>query len=170
MLNKGWLIWAAVGLLAGCGQQKVDQAVEVQRQKFLLSDEPEDAVPVQEASQITQLPAQVVLVGRIGGVDNPWTVGQAAFVLADPTLLSEQEEHSHAGHNPDDCPFCSKKKNKMDGLALVEFSDERGQVLPIDAQHLFDLSSGQTVVVRGHAQRDEAGHLVVAAQGIYVRR
>jgi hypothetical protein len=42
--------------------------------------------------------------------------------------------------------------------------------LTTDARKLFNLTAGQMVVVRGHAGTDAAGHLVISATGLYVRR
>jgi hypothetical protein len=43
-------------------------------------------------------------------------------------------------------------------------------VPPIDARKLLPLEEGQTAVVSGRAEIDEAGQLVLHARGVYVRR
>jgi hypothetical protein len=53
--------------------------------------------------------------------------------------------------------------------ALVQFRDEKGELLPIDARELLGVSQDQIVVVRGKGHVDKLGVLVVAATGIHVR-
>jgi hypothetical protein len=42
--------------------------------------------------------------------------------------------------------------------------------VPIDARNLFNVSEKQMVVVRGQAHVNTLGCLVVAANGIYIRK
>ena len=165
----------------GC-QQPVDPAITAQREKYLLSEEPTGAVGVLEArglvtEQVTAggegSPAlkPVVLLGRIGsGPDSTWDPGVAKFVIRDPA--AEMEEHDHGpGHDPDNCPFCKAKKEKSpDMTALVQVVDSEGQVVEIDARKLLSVDLNQLVVVRGQAQIDSLGNLIVSADGIYVRQ
>jgi len=143
------------------------------RKQFLLEEEPEGVEGVLDVQENYQSPREVVLVGQIGGVANPWTPGKAAFILADPITLSEIKSSAtdHVCSDPA-CKFCARQKvNQLkEGLAAVEFQDDRGQVLPMDARNLFDVSEKQVVVVCGKAHVNDLGCLVVAANGLYVRR
>lgn len=165
----------------GC-QQPVDPAVTAQREKYLLSEEPSGAVGVLEARELVaeQVPAEeegspptkpVVLLGRIGSnPESTWDPGVAKFVIRDPA--AEMEEHDHGpGHDPDNCPFCKAKKEKSpDMTALVQVVDAEGQVVGIDARKLFSVDLNQLVVVRGQAQIDSLGNLIVSADGVYIRQ
>jgi hypothetical protein len=51
----------------------------------------------------------------------------------------------------------------------VKVVDESGTVVATDARQLLALQELDTVVVRGKAQRDEAGNLTILANGIHVR-
>jgi len=65
---------------------------------FILAAEPdgaEDVIKVREAANDGD---DVVIVGRIGGSENPWVEGRAAFSIVDPSLKSCAECGS------DDCP------------------------------------------------------------------
>jgi hypothetical protein len=128
------------------------------------------------------LPETVVVVGRIGGIPNPWkqaqphypwTAGQAQFFMADAAAAAEVEEHAHAHDDPNhDCPFCAAAADS-DVVAVVRFKDKAGKVIAIDAKQLFDLKGDETVVVRGKPQivgDAKDGLLVVEADGLYVRR
>jgi hypothetical protein len=160
-----------IGLLlatAGCGSQAVDPQVLAERERFLLTTEPPGAASVLDTRETLAAPAEVVLVGQIGGLPNPWTEGRAMFVIADPTILAELEDHECG----EGCPHCAKHKQDqaLNGLARIQFLDASGQPLPIDARRLFELQVDQTVVVCGQAHVDALGCLVVSASGIYLRR
>ena len=53
--------------------------------------------------------------------------------------------------------------------ALIKFVDEDGMLVHADAREFLNVKELQTVVVRGKAQRDDAGNLTVFANGLYVR-
>jgi len=77
--------------------------------------------------------------------------------------------HSHPGHNHEDCAFCARGKSQTDSLAVVEFLDEQGKRLPIDARELLGVKRDQEVVVRGRGKINDLGYLIIAAEGIYIR-
>jgi hypothetical protein len=163
-----FVIFCAAPLLAsalGCGAAKVDPQLTEHRQRLILAEEPSGAMGVLDARESAALEADITLVGQIGGSTSPWSPGQASFVMIDPAAAAEG--HEHCG---EDCPFCKHKSDGQDALALVQFQDEQGSVLPIDARELFQLHDQDTVVVRGRAHINEFGLLVVAASGIYLRR
>ncbi len=176
--RHGWLApWVvAVALASGCGQGvevvEVDpQVVAEHRAKLLLTEEPDGALSILELSEGSLEAKEAVLVGQIGGVAEPWTAGKASFIMADPATLLELEAEAHEGCTGDSCPFCKKKKdNASAGLAVVRFEDSSGQLLPLDARQLFELTDKAMVVVRGKVHRDALGYVVVAADGLYVRR
>jgi hypothetical protein len=174
MIRREWWLLAAWLVALGC-QRAEDPAIIQQRGRYLLPDEPKGALGVTAAraqvSGQTQSPQPLVLVGRVGAGPQPtWDPGKAAFVICDTTAKPPAHAHA-AGHDHDSCPFCqADKKNALDATALVRVVDERGNVVGIDARQLFSLVDGQTVVVRGQASIDALGHLVVVADGVYVRR
>lgn len=122
----------------------------------------------------------VVLVGSVGGVPNPsdqshpefpFTKGKAMFFLADPEAVAEMEEHEHVHADGEECAFCAAHAgDSAHMLAVVQFTDEKGKTLPVDARELFELKEKETVVVRGKAKVDPSGMLIVDATGLYVRR
>jgi hypothetical protein len=105
-------------------------------------------------------------VGRIGGVSQPWSKGQAIFIISDPAAGGEIHDHVCS----EGCPFCAQKQAENDAIAVVQFVDAHGRVLPLDARETFGLEEQQTVVVRGNARFDELGSLVLNADGLYIRR
>ena len=123
---------------------------------------------------------EVVVMGQIGGLTNPWAETQpdypfakkeAKFFLADAGEVVEAQESGHVHAPGEECPFCAAHaKDNVELIAVVQFVDEKGKILPMDVRELFDLKEKDTVVVRGKAQVIPGGLLVVEASGIYVRR
>ena len=170
-------LFVAVVATTGCQHsvETVDpQLIAQARSQFVLDDEPAGVEGVLDVQETFESPRSVVLVGKIGGVENPWSQGRASFVIADPVVLAEATDDTEAEHECSDagCKFCARKaaEKAREGLAFVQFVDESGQVVPIDARKLFDLQEEQTVVVVGHAEMDGLGCLIVSADGLYVRR
>ncbi len=204
----GCLALAATLFVAGCNAPsagKTDpQVLAEYRQQLLLSEEPAGAMSVldlrenllQEASQASEaggtseaaesrppVPESVVVVGRVGGVPNPWRDGQpdfpwvpgeAHFFVADAAAAAEIEAqgHDHGGEDHADCPFCAKAA-KSDVLCAVRFVDDHQQPIPIDARELFELSGDEMVVIKGTPTVLGSGDdalLIVDAASLYVRR
>ena len=123
---------------------------------------------------------EVVVVGRIGGLTNPWKSTQpdfpfeknkAKFFLADPGAVAGAEASGHSHAPGEECPICAAHaKDTTEMLAVVQFVDKKGNVLPIDCRKLFDVKVKDTVVVRGKARVTAGGILSLDATGIYVRR
>ncbi len=162
-----------LALTLGC--QRQDGRVAELRKQLVLAEEPagarsiESALEEAQASEAEDL-GEVVLVGRIGaGEFEPWAEGQAAFLMSE--AVPETEHAATPGHDPANCPFCRRRAEKAASFtALVQFRDERGEVLSIDARQLLGVEQNQVVVVRGKARVDKVGTLIVAADAIHVRR
>ncbi len=132
--------------------------------------------PVVKATE----PMEVVLVGQIGGLTNPWketqpdfpfSRNQAAFFLADPQSVTENAESGHQHAPGEECAFCAAHAaDSSSMLAMVRFLDENGNVLRMDVRELFGVKETDTVVVQGTARVIEGGMMVVEATGLYVRR
>jgi hypothetical protein len=132
----------------------------------MLSAEPAAGKNVAEARKSAVDADEVVVVGRIGGSTDPWLEGMAAFSIVDPSLKACNEIPGDACPTPWD--YCCEA-NRKEFSALVKVVDENGKVVPTDARKLLALKELDTVVVRGKAQRDEAGNLTILASGIHVR-
>jgi hypothetical protein len=134
-----------------------------------LAVEPDDAVDVIKVREDAEDQDEVVIVGRIGGSENPWVDGRAAFSIVDPSLKSCAECGSH------DCPkpwdYCCSESGKLSSsTALIKVVDENGSLVKADTKRLLDLKELSTVVVKGKAQRDDAGNLTVLASGVYLKK
>jgi hypothetical protein len=167
------LLPVALAPLAGCGGSLSadDPRVVEQRVKFLLDTEPDNekvvlVQDVRERVEASNESDQILVLGKIGGVENPWSKGRAGFVMIDPAVAAD---HDTENCTDADCPHCkrARERKKLQATALVEFVAD-GKVVPIDARTLFRLKEGQTVVVRGRAKLND-DNLVIEADGLYVR-
>ena len=169
---KRWHV-VALGLglvaLAGCGGEgtKGPVATTPDGQAYLLPAEPSDAQDVIPLRQSAEDGATVVVVGRVGGSENPWVAGRAAFWIVDRSLPA-------CSDRPDDnCPkpwdYCCDVDRLPAARLLVKVVDAAGQLVATDARQLLRLKELETVVVQGTARLDEAGNLTVLAAGLFVR-
>lgn len=156
--------------VVGCSRSDGAKTAQIERHRsqFLLNEEPEGIQGILEYREASAPAGDVVLFGRVGGIQETWSPGAAAFVICDPTSAIAADD----GHVcKDGCAFCKKtKQNELDSQVIVQFTDDQGQVLPIDARKLFPLEEKQTVVVQGTASVDSVGNLILSARGIYIRR
>lgn len=145
-----------------------DQVLELRRQ-YVLAEEPTGAVAIAEAKKGLEGQPEVVLAGRIGaGKHDPWEKGKATFVISD--AITDPTGHANSpGHDAENCPFCKRRASSADSTAIVQFVDDAGQVLPVDARTLLDAQQDQVVVVKGRGEVNALGTLVVSVQGIYLR-
>jgi hypothetical protein len=162
--------------LPGCSQesstttpQASNSASAVDGSKYLLDTEPEDVKGVIKVREEAKDQDDVVIVGRIGGSEVPWIEGMAAFTIVDPLT-------KHCGELGDDgCPkpwdFCWGDRKKLSSsTALIKVVDENGSPVKADARGLLNVKELTTVVVKGKAQRDDAGNLTILATGVYVKK
>ncbi|MBX3411330.1 MAG: hypothetical protein KF708_01340 [Pirellulales bacterium] len=153
--------------LTGCGSG-VDSAVLAKRTQYLRTEEPAGATSFADARQTLDEKPSVVLVGRISAGDQePFVQGQAAFTLTD--AFGDAAHGGDGGHDPANCPFCKRRASQPESKAIVQFLDEQGKVVPIDARELFDLKPNQVVVIEGEATVDPLNVMFVAAKAMHVR-
>ena len=159
----------------GCGAQSettIDSdldasTIKFERARFVLADEPPDAMTPTDAKELATEPVEMVLAGRIDAGDiNPFQAGKATF------MISELPDEEHAAGDPDhadNCPFCARRLAKAP-KAIVTFNDKDGNAIEIDSQSLFDISKGDAVVVKGTVHYQEATNtLQVDASGLHRR-
>jgi hypothetical protein len=165
------LLLVAVAV-AGCTSRPADSTVDADisavGEKYLIESEPADAKPVAEALAADN-EAEVTVVGRIGGSENPWVDDMAAFTIVDPSLKACSDIEGDPCETPwDYC--CEPRESLRKNSVMVKFADNKGAVVPADARKLFDVEPLQTVVVRGKLHKDESGKTAVIAEKMYVRK
>jgi hypothetical protein len=134
---------------------------------FLLADEPRGAVDVIKVRETAKDGDEVVIVGRIGGKENPWIDKRAAFSIVDSSLKPCNELPGDTCQTPWD--YCCEADLGA-ATAMIKIVDEQGDLVKVGAKELLDVKELQTLVVRGKAERDEAGNLTVLANQVYVKK
>ena len=171
-MNRISLILGCAVLLLGTGcdpsaETAVPAANAVDGTQYLLPAEPADSQDVIATRTSSRDQDPVVVVGRIGGSANPWVKGRAAFSIVDSSLKACSDIPGDKCRAPWD--YCCETDKLVEATALVKIVDQQGQLLRTDARQLLDLAELQTVVVRGTAERDDAGNLTILASGVFVR-
>ena len=165
------LALGAVGL-TGCEKSDAADkaAISKHRDKFLLAEEPAGAKGVIDTREEMPRQGEMVVVGKVGGRADIFTKGQARFFMADASVSLVTDGHQHK--EGEECAYCRDKANatKQTMIAIVQFVDDDGNVVPASADELFDIKANDTIVVRGRAHLGEDDWLIIAAKGLYVRR
>lgn len=165
----------AVFSLTGCGSTSTEEsgaaavtAASLDGSKYLLNEEPDGAVGVIAARESAKDGDPVVIVGRIGGSDNPWIEGRAAFMLLDASklMVAIGEDSSEEELCMDDC--CAAERAEC--TTLVKVVDADGKLVAADSRKLLGLTSDDMVVVRGKAKKDDSNNFTVLADAVYIRR
>lgn len=143
-----------------------------------VADNDDDATATTRA--VATGPQQVVVVGQIGGMPNPWCDSEPAFpwkegmatvFVIDPGTAADFAESEHAHEDSCDCPFCARHAaDNVASVAVVNFLDDAGEVIDIRADQLLGVAKDETVVIRGTARLQGGEMLVIDADGVYVRR
>ena len=149
-------------VLVGCGNQS-DLTSHHLAKQMVLKTEPGDIKTIDEVRESLKENEEITLIGKIGGMPNPWVPGKAAFMIVDPF---DPEAHDCGA----DCAFCANKKSQDEKLALIRFVDEDGRLISSDAKRSLGVKANDLVVIKGKASIHKLGYLVVAANGVYIRR
>jgi len=164
------LSFGALAFVAGCGTSTpaptASSGPAPEGAAYLLSEEPAGAGSVKEARVNSKSDDKVTLVGRIGGDVNPWVENQAAFLIVDTAMKPCAADEGCK--TPWD--YCCDAGDLPANKAMVKVVDSSGKPVAMDARKLLGLKELQTVVVRGQAQRDDAGNLTILADGHFVRK
>lgn len=162
-------------IFAGCskdamttGPSTSSTTATVDGSRFLLNEEPEGATGVIKVREEAKDGDEVVLVGRIGGSANPWIGGRAAFSIVDDSLKACSDIPGDQCSKPWD--YCCETDKLPSSMALVKVVDGSGSPVKADTKQLLDVKELSTVVIKGKAQRDNAGNLTVLADGVYVKK
>jgi len=172
LLNRTLLSSASVAalfILAGCTESLPPTATQATSatagKNYLLEQEPDGAQEVTAVRNEAEDQQDVVVVGRIGGRENPWVQNSAAFSIVDRSLKACNEIHGDGCTTPWD--YCCEP-NLPKSTLLVMIHDKEGKLVKNDARSLLGVKELDTVVVQGKAKRDEAGNVTLLTTKIYV--
>ncbi|MEX2137668.1 MAG: hypothetical protein WD894_00275 [Pirellulales bacterium] len=166
------LLVLIAAIAVGCGRRQSDPDNDAELtavgEQYLIEQEPADAQPVAEAIQ-GEDEAEVTVVGRIGGEENPWVEDLAAFTIVDPSLKACSDIPGDMCEKPWD--YCCESPDTLQTHSVtVKFADEKGTIVPVDARKLFGVEPLQTVVIKGKLRKDKSGKTAVVAEKMYVKR
>jgi hypothetical protein len=159
----------AVGCASNDSSNKTDpdkNSSNGAKSKHVLDSEPGGAKGVKEVKQQAKDGDEIVVVGRIGGSDKPFT-GRASFTIVDVSFKPCPDAEG--------CPTpwdycCEAPDNLAKGTILVKFVDSAGKTLADDAKALLGVKELSTVVVRGQARRAEGNSISIVANGVFIRK
>lgn len=158
-------------LTLGCSQGLDSQSTSPGKlpsgEKYLLASEPQGAQDVIHVRENAQDEQTVIVVGRIGGSENPWVEGRAAFSIVDLSLHACSDKEGDECQTPWD--YCCETDVLPQATVLVKVVDDSGNLVAMDARELLQAKELQTVVIEGKAKRDEVGNLTVLAGGVYLK-
>lgn len=166
---KKVLSFVVLGLvLTGCGQSHDSGGHTAESSlgtQYLADSEPTGALPVGQARESAKDEQAVTLVGTIGGSEQPFVDGLAAFTIVDPKVPYCAPDEG--------CPtpwdYCCTQDQVKTNIATVKVVDDAGKPVSTDARSLLNVKELATVVVQGTAHRDDQGNLTVAASKVFVR-
>lgn len=169
------LVCLTLVAVVGCGKSQApavsatapSAAPSAEGAAFILTEAPAGSKSVVAARESATDGEDVVVEGRIGGAENPWVEGRAAFQIVDRSLVPCNERHGDSCKTPWD--YCCDGDKLSESLATVKFLDADGKTLASDARQLLGVTELQTVVVKGKAKRDESGNLTVFATALHVK-
>lgn len=127
---------------------------------------PKDVSEVKNASETGQ---DVVVVGRIGGSEDPFVDGRAVFTLADLKMKACDEMDM-----PDSCkkPWdycCEPRENIVANTCTIQVVDADGRPLKATLKGAGKLTEGARIVVKGKISQKQDQTLVINAESIYVK-
>lgn len=129
-------------VMIGCTETE-NPLIEQTQQRVIraeLNDEPQSiAVAAENFSE----GMQVTIAGRIFGREtSPFDEQEARFTII------ELPEPGHSHEDPNDCPFCKRKRDQA-ALAMIQISGDDGQPIKMPANKLLNLEANQDVAVQG---------------------
>ena len=171
-----FLALAAAAVVAGCSPPSAPTdrppttspvaEPDAAGKQYLLDREPAGAKGAIDVRKAAKDGDEVVVVGKIGGQDDPWYARQAGFTIVDPSIPSCLDTGDNCKTPWDYC--CTPKEDLTRGMVAVKLVDARGQVVAGDARKLLGLRELNTVVAKG-TYRQDGDSFVVHATAVYVR-
>lgn len=135
---------------------------------YILAEEPDGAEGVIAVREAAKDGDEILITGRIGGELKPFVDGFVAFSIVDDSLKACSDIEGDLCQTPWD--YCCETEKLPGAMTLVKFVDADGQLIEGSARDMLNVSELTTVVVKGKAQRDDAGNLVVLADSVYVKK
>ncbi len=126
-----------------------------------------NTAPTGEANAIAAVKAtakpgdEVTVTGRIMGNIKPFVEGRAAFILADPSLITAcSDKPGDECETPwDNC--CDTPEDKRKAIATIQIVNDEGRVLKQGVEGIGGLANLATVTVSGKVAAGSGGDLLI---------
>jgi hypothetical protein len=136
---------------------------------FLLASMPENVQGVAEAKDKLKEGDDVAIRGRIGGANEPFVAGRAAFTIVDAGLKACSDIPGDECQRPWD--YCCEPRDSLARhSATISVVNAEGKPLPMSMHGVHGLQELSDVVIVGKVAQAEGNVLLVHAEGIYVVR
>ena len=168
-LSSVSLLLLAVASCSGedpAASEASEQARASVPERYYSAEEPAGAKPVREVHAAAADGERVVLVGAVGGAEEAFVEGAAAFTVVDLSLESCVGDGMGCETPWDYC--CVDPAALRSATAMVELRED-GRPLSFSPRGFHGLDHSSTVFVEGVAERDEQQNLVVVADRLHVR-
>ena len=164
------LLSATVLFLAACKESQPAASAasgETSSADKALMEQVLNTTPQGEAKAIKDVKAsakpgdEVTLTGRIMGNVKPFVEGRAAFILADPSLITACSDKSgDKCETPwDSC--CDSSEDKKKAIATIQIVNADGRVLKQGIEGNGGLANLATVTVNGKVAEGSAGDVLI---------
>jgi hypothetical protein len=172
------LLSAAVLLLAACKESqtiKSTASADTSSAEAILIENVLGTAPQGEVKAIKAVKAnakpgdKITLTGRIMGNSKPFVDGRAAFIVADPTLLTACSDNPGDGCTTPWDACCNTPEEKQQAIATIQITNAEGRVLKQGLEGTGGIANLATVIVSGEVATGSAGDvLIVNATAISV--
>jgi hypothetical protein len=178
MLRTATLLALAAALTAtsGCGKsepaakpsEKAPVAVPLPENLFLTAA-PKDAKDIKAAKVGLKAGDKIVIIGRIGGSEDPFVAGRAIFTLVDKSMKTCDEDSPMPGCKTPWDYCCDPREVITANSAVIQVVGPEGQPLKTSLNGIKGLKPQATVTVVGTVKQAEGQNVVINATGFYVK-
>jgi hypothetical protein len=169
-MKPSYLLFATVALLASCKEKPAADAATSTKptaeasaalQAVLAAAPKGEPLSIVNAKAAAQPGEEITITGRIMGSSSPFVEGRAAFMLADPGVLTACSDHpGDECETPWDC-CCDSKEDKKRGTVTVQIIDANGRVLKEPIEDIGGIKKLATLTVTGKVAEGSTADLLI---------
>jgi hypothetical protein len=164
------LFSATILLLAACKESQSETkstSAEIPAAEKTLLESVLNTAPKGDAKSIKDVKAaakpgdEVTFKGRIMGNDKPFVVGRAAFIVADPSLITACSDKPGDGCETPWDACCDTAEDKKKATVTVQILNSEGRVLKQGLEGTKGLANLATVTVSGTIAEGSGGDVLI---------
>lgn len=166
-MKTNCILIAAISLLVSCKEKPAQTQTVSTAQPSAALSAVLAATPSEKAKAITEARSSakpgdsITLSGKIMGSVEPFVKGRAAFILADPAVLTACNEHpdDHCSTPWDNC--CDSKEDKKRATATIQIVDADGRVLKESVEGVGGLEKLAAITVTGQVAESSSPEMLI---------